>query len=212
MDTLITLIAIIIALLSVSSIRAHKRYAKIRFQLFRLRDDILWMAIEGHISKDIAIKHYNTINWAIRYVREFPVFFLFGLANAIKELSIPENENELREKIGSLPPELQNWYREFSEISLECIHEFTPLGIAMRGPKIGGVIMFSSWLLLRLFYLRRHPLQKSDFGVRTFLKRKKESQQSVAKPSVNRLPSRDTISQTHQTVWNIKEATMSISA
>jgi len=178
MDTFIAILALLIGLAMLTSLWRERKFIEIRFRFFKLRDEILWMALDGHITKEQAIFHYNNLNWAVRYVREYPVFFLFGLAMAFQHLNIPENREELEQILRDMPDELKDWYFRLSELTLEGIRTYTPLDspVTRLFDSLGfrSVIAFFMplWLCLKLVSLRRHPLRRRF----NFAKARKESQ------------------------------------
>jgi len=181
MDTVLALLALAVALLLVRDVRRFGKYIQIRFELFRLRDQVLWLAIDHHISKEEAIRLHNTINWAVAYVREYPILFLFGLAMAYRELNLPETREELLKRIDDMPDELKAWYFEWSELTLEGIKRYTPLESLMRLSRFPGLglesaaIPFALWMCFKVLGLRKHPLSRSELGRFSFAKAKEES-------------------------------------
>jgi hypothetical protein len=176
MDTLLAVIASIFALYLLRYILRYRKFLDLRFKLFKLRDEVLWIAIDGHISKDEAINLYNTINWPVRYVRNYPVLFLIGLAIAFEELNLPETKEEIRKKLENMPEALRDWFFRLSELTAEGIETYTPLGIIVKHPWTERLLKWPMiiWLFTKLIRLRNHPLRHSAIGQITFAAIKRE--------------------------------------
>jgi len=181
MYIMISILILIFAIYLGVSIKGHYEYVKLRFKLFKLRDEVLWLAESDNIPKDEAVRLYNTVNWAVRYVREFPVFFLFGLIMVFEHLNLPETQEELKGRLDAMEPALKDWYFRWNDLTLEGIETFTPMAKLIKASHFLGfhiltaAMPFAIWLTVKMALMKRHPLAKSIFGQFDLAEAKKRS-------------------------------------
>jgi len=180
MTTILAVVAVALGLKVMVIVRRHAKFIQLRFKLFALRDEILWLAANGVISEQDAVLHYNNMNWTVRYVREFPVFFLLGLAATFEAMDFPDSREALRKKLDGMPDELKRWYSRFSDLTLEGIKTYTPVGTILRFFKYNGVMEIAAlgcaiWLFFMMMRLSRHPLRRAFLSRLDLAQVKKES-------------------------------------
>ena len=132
-ELVVALGVLILCMFAAASVHSYVKYIKLRFRLFALRDQILHLALEGHITKEHAVSIYNSLNWPLRHLLVFPVVFCFrSLARTMDELE------EMRGRFEELPVELQEWYIALGKTTLSIVRAYTPFGHIFAPRKTGA--------------------------------------------------------------------------
>lgn len=147
-------------------------HLQLRHKTFRLREDLVRMSICGVITEDECARLYNSVNWAVRYIQEIPIFVLQGFARAFTEAGISDETKAFEKFIEDAPAELRQWYGDFSDVLVEAVDHFTPIAgtkrclLVSRIPVLSHICLtpFSFWFAYTSAKLREHPLRNVEIS------------------------------------------------
>ena len=150
--------------------RLEKDYLRIRYQTFRLREELVKMYINKIVDIDKCEILYNSINWAVRYIREMPFFLIKGFNESLKSANISIENSEFEEELKNAHPDLKKWYSDFSGVLFEAVELFSPAGLfrKFRQPYILHFLyfrfLFIIWFIICFYRFESHPLHRLRFS------------------------------------------------
>jgi hypothetical protein len=148
----------------------HLRYVKLRYKTFRLREELVKMALAGIIDENECIELYNSINWSIRYIKDLPFFAIKGFYESARAIGLSDETMQFENRLRKAPNELLDWYWGLNDVLNEAIDLFTPVTTLSRWQKIPITfvksicyVVYRFWFTYTFIRLETHPLQRVKF-------------------------------------------------
>jgi hypothetical protein len=140
------------------------QYTRLLYRTFHLREDLVKLQLDSIITKNECERLYLSINWAVKYLRDLPIFVVKGFAEALRSATADEDSIAFEEELRTASPELKSWYGDFSDVLDEAVHLHTPMSFFSKCSdnmfcKWICPVIFAIWYSTRLAALRNHPLR-----------------------------------------------------